>query len=179
MKILLSAIYYLFVLGIVAISILLLISFIPVGGMKVKVVKSGSMEPSIKTGSIVLIKPSLSYKLNDVVTFGADTKTQVPTTHRIVSVTGEGNRKFFTTKGDANDGEDPVQVRDRDIIGKVILDIPYAGFLLDFAKRPIGFALLVGLPALSIIIDEIMSIVAEVKRIRRKKMNESLSSDIQ
>src|SRR3989344_7105026 len=104
MKIIFNTIYYLFVAGIVLIALLLLATVVPIpGNLKAKVVKSGSMEPAIRTGGLVLIVPSVSYKVGDVITFGADTKTQIPTTHRIVSVEGEGSRRTFTTKGDAND----------------------------------------------------------------------------
>ncbi len=174
MKVLFSAIYYLFVLAILAISLLLLISFVPIGGMKIKVVQSGSMEPTIKTGSVVLIKPFQNYVVGDVITFGPDTKTQVPTTHRIVRVEEQTGRVFFVTKGDANDSEDPVSIKKGDVIGKVILSIPFAGFVLDFAKKPLGFGLLVGVPALSIILDEILNIINEVKRMRRSKLNENI-----
>jgi signal peptidase len=173
MKILFNTIYYLFILGLIAVSLMLLTTFVSVGGIKVKVVKSGSMEPAIKTGAIVVIKPESSYKTGDIITFGPDTKTQVPTTHRIVSVTGEGRSVIFKTKGDANDSEDPNDTRLSDIHGKVIFSLPYVGFILDFAKKPFGFALLVGLPAISIIIDEVINIITEIKKIRRKKREEA------
>lgn len=171
MKFLFRTIYYLFVAGIMSIALLLVISLAPISGnYKIKVVKSGSMEPYIKTGGIVVIKPSSSYKVGDVITFGQDTKTQIPTTHRIIEAEGEGATRQFITKGDANDSEDPVPTRESDVSGKVIFTAPYMGYILDFAKRPLGFALLVGIPALLIIFDEIMKIVSEVKRIRRKKL---------
>lgn len=116
-----------------------------------------------------MVKPSSTYKVNDVITFGKDTRTQIPTTHRIVKIEGEGPLRTFTTKGDANDSEDSQVTRLDEINGKVILTVPYLGYILDFAKKPIGFAILVGLPAVFIIFEEIMKIVNEVKLIRRKK----------
>jgi signal peptidase len=171
MKFLFNFIYYTFVLGIIFIAMLLITTLVPVpGNFKVKVVKSGSMEPYIKTGGIVVIKPSTVYQKNDVITFGEDTKTQIPTTHRIVAVEGEGDSQVFTTKGDANDSEDSGKTSLSEVRGKVILTVPYLGFVLDFAKQPLGFGLLVGVPALVIIIEEIGKIIAEVKSIRRKKL---------
>src|SRR3989338_8215020 len=53
------------------------------GNIEIKIVKSGSMEPAIKTGSIVVIKPASLYGVGDVITFGEDSRTTYPTTHRI------------------------------------------------------------------------------------------------
>lgn len=175
MKFLFNFVYYIFVVGILLLALLLLTTLVPVpGNLKVKVVKSGSMEPYIKTGGIVVIKPSGTYKVGDVVTFGEDTKTQIPTTHRIISIEGEGALQEFVTKGDANDTEDPETTKLSEIRGKVILTVPYLGFVLDFAKRPLGFGILVGIPALVIILEEIGKIISEIKAIRRKKhLNET------
>ncbi|TSC70803.1 MAG: type I signal peptidase SipW [Parcubacteria group bacterium Gr01-1014_46] len=170
MKFFLNLIYYTFVAGIVAIALLLLVTLVPTpGNFKIKVVKSGSMEPYIKTGGVVVLRPSSSYEVNDVVTFGKDTKDQIPTTHRIVKIDGTGPLRTFTTKGDANDAEDQTPIRLSDISGKVVFTLPYLGFVLDFAKKPMGFALLVGIPALVIIVDEIGKIVAEIRKLKNKK----------
>ncbi len=171
MKVLFNAIYYLFIIAILLIASLLLATMIPIpGNIQAKIVKSGSMEPAIKTGGLVIIKPSTSYGVGDVVTFGKDTKTQIPTTHRIVEVKSEGESEMFVTKGDANDSEDPTLTKLEDVHGKVILSVPYLGYVLDFAKKPLGFILLVGVPALIIIFDEIAKIFREIRRIKRKKL---------
>lgn len=180
MKFIFNTIYYLFIVAIMAIAILLLSSLIPMpGNFKVKVVKSGSMEPYIKTGGIVVIIPSSSYEVGDVITFGKDTKTQIPTTHRIVKIEGDGPLRTFTTKGDANDAEDPSVTRLADIEGKLLFTVPYLGYVLDFAKKPLGFALLVGVPALVIIIDEIGKIIREIRLMRRKKQSLNATEETQ
>ena len=160
-----------FILAILVIALLLLATMIPIpGNIQAKIVKSGSMEPAIKTGGLVIIVPKESYKVGDIITFGKDTKEQIPTTHRIVSVEGEGSLVEFVTKGDANDAEDPITTKLSDVKGKVIFDVPYLGYVLDFAKKPLGFALLVGVPALIIIFDEIGKIIREIRRMKRKKL---------
>ncbi len=178
MKFLFNFVYYTFVLGIIFIALLLITTLVPVpGNFKVKVVKSGSMEPAIKTGGIVVIKPSGSYKVGDIITFGEDTKTQIPTTHRIMGSSGSGSSQVFTTKGDANDSVDAETTSISEIRGKVILTVPYLGYVLDFAKQPIGFGLLVGIPAVLIIFEEIYKIISEIKAIRRKKQLENANTE--
>ncbi len=168
--------YYLLLAGVAVIGLLLLSTFIPVpGNVKVKIVKSGSMEPGIKTGGIVVIKPADFYNVGDVITFGADTQTQIPTTHRIVEKNGSGQNTTFVTKGDANEEIDPQSVALSEVSGKVWFTIPYIGYVLDFAKKPLGFFLLVGIPAGIVIFDEIAVIWQEVKKMKLKKRKKEIS----
>ena len=139
--------------------------------VEIKIVKSGSMEPVIKTGSIVIIRPSASYAyaVGDIVTFGKDTSDSVPTTHRIVRSRQEAGATYYTTKGDANEEADPEETNSREIIGPVLFSIPYAGFILDFAKQPVGFSALIGVPAALVILYEVFGIFEEIKKMRARK----------
>lgn len=167
--------YTIFVTLMIGVAGLLVGSMLPIpGNIELKIVKSGSMEPNIPTGSLVVVKPSSSYGIGDVVTFGADTQTEVPTTHRIVGFEADENgRSVYRTKGDANEDSDANTVARSEVIGKVVFHVPYVGFVLDFARQPLGFALLIGVPAALIILEEVMTIVKEVKAgVRRRKRKE-------
>src|SRR3989344_1408331 len=172
MKILSSILYGLFIAALLVVAGLFLASLMPIPGtIEIKIVKSGSMEPAIPTGSLVVVRPESSYAVGDIITFGADTKRDIPTTHRVASIrestpTG-GGQMFYTTKGDANEEADAQEVRHSEVIGKVLISVPYAGFVLDFARQPIGFLLLIGIPAGLIILQEMAGIFAEVRRMRK------------
>lgn len=175
---LLKITYYVFFAFITFIALLLLLSIFPIkDNFQVKIVLSGSMEPAIRTGSIVVIKPEENYKEGDIITFGKDTKKDVPTTHRIVKIRAVEGRLLFTTKGDANDSEDSTEIRKDRIIGKVLFSVPYIGYILDTAKKPIGFAVLVGVPVLLIVYDEILNIYREVKKMRARKREKKEKED--
>src|SRR3989338_11296725 len=162
--------YTTFYVAIIAIILLLLIALFPIkGNYQIKIVKSGSMEPSIKTGSFVVVKPSGSYAVGDIVTFGKDTKTDIPTTHRIVSSRAQEGVILFTTKGDANEDNDTNEIKQNDVHGKVLFDVPFFGYIIDLARKPIGFAVLIILPAAIVIFDEGMKIFREISRLRREK----------
>jgi len=149
---------------------LLLFALFPIkGNYQIKIVKSGSMEPDIKVGSIVIIKPSSNYTVGDVVTFGKDTKTDIPTTHRIVSSRAQEGVILFTTKGDANEDNDTNEIKQSDVHGKVLFDVPFFGYIIDLARKPIGFAVLIILPAIIVIYDEGVKIFKEVKKMQLKK----------
>lgn len=164
-----KAAYYVLIGLLVLLGLLLIgmqTSFIK--GYELKIVQSGSMEPAIKTGSLVLIGVRDSYGVGDVITFGRDDKTHVPTTHRVIEEKRDGNVISYITKGDANEDADAGQTRARDVIGKVLFDVPYLGFILDFARKPMGFALMIGVPAAVVVYDEVAKIVGELRRPQSK-----------
>ena len=169
MKILGKIIYGVVLTLLLAVAGLFVVSLVPSMGVEIKIVKSGSMEPAISTGSLVVVRPADAYQAGDVITFGKDTRSEIPTTHRIVSVRQEQGSTFYTTKGDANEEADPQEVAAQDVIGKVWFHTPYAGYVLDFARQPLGFALLIGLPAAMIVLDEGINIYQEIRAMRRRK----------
>lgn len=171
MKYITRTFHILAILLLLGVAGLFLASALPIpANIEIKVVKSGSMEPAIPVGALVIIKPVATYVVGDVITFGRDTKTEIPTTHRIVAIREANGSAWYTTKGDANEERDPKEVAAREVIGKVLATVPGAGYVLDFAKQPLGFALLIALPAGIIILDELLAIYREIrKRLRPKK----------
>ncbi len=170
MKILGNILTGLVITLLLAVGGLLLVSLMPIpGNVEVKIVKSGSMEPAIPTGSLVVVVPRESYAVGDVVTFGRDTAREIPTTHRITEVRLESTNTFYTTKGDANEEADPQEVSAGEVIGKVFFHVPGLGYVLDFARQPLGFALLIGLPAAMIVVEETFNIAKEIAAIRRRR----------
>jgi len=162
--------YYAFLAAVLALGLLLVATLVPVpGNIEVKIVQSGSMEPAITTGSLVVVKPQERYEVGEVITFGEDSAERIPTTHRIVRDEVRGGIVYYTTKGDANEEVDAQPVSEREVIGGVMLSVPYLGYVLDLARKPWGFALLIGVPAGIVIIDEVGKIVKEVRALRRKK----------
>src|SRR3989344_1442799 len=169
-KFLANTLYGLFILLLVGVASLFFAPLLPIkGNIEIKIVKSGSMEPAIKTGSIVVIKPASLYGVGDVITFGEDSRTTYPTTHRIVSKSEANGEILYQVKGDINEEPDPISVRESDVIGKVIFTVPNAGYLLDFARQPVGFILLIAFPAALIILNEILDIGKEIRKVIRRK----------
>ena len=161
----LKTIYNVIFAFILLIALLLVVSILPItGNIKFLNVKSGSMEPTIKMGSIVLVKPVNSYKIGDIVTFGKITKTQAPTTHRIFDIKVNAGQPFYITKGDANNAPDQKETSQKEIIGKVFLNMPYLGYAVATARTKLGFAFIIIVPAIAIIFDQIVKIKKELKK---------------
>ena len=68
------------------------------------IVRSGSMSPTIPTGSIVFYKKidSSKVKVGDVIVFDKPGTTNEKVTHRVYKIGHSATGKYFTTKGDAN-----------------------------------------------------------------------------
>lgn len=126
------------------------------------VVQSGSMEPAIKTGSMVFSKSNSSYSAGEVITFKLP-KDQV-VTHRIDGVIYERGVAQYQTKGDANEEVDSFVVTSDQIIGKVGFSIPFIGYLSSFVRTPKGFVALVVIPASIIVYEEIKKVLKEIRR---------------
>ena len=162
--------YYVFLGFIVLVAILLIVSVFPItGNYKLMIVQSGSMAPAIKMGSVVVVKPADDYKIGDVITFGPYSRTKAPTSHRIYDIKVVDGQSVYITKGDANNAPDAREIQKRDVLGKVLFSVPYIGFAVDFAKKPIGFVLIIGIPAVIIISDEVKKIIREVKKTKETK----------
>jgi signal peptidase len=152
------------VLGITAAASLTWLQF---SGGKMLSVQSGSMEPAIHQGSLVQVNrvPSHDIAVGDVITYvSADKTTTI--THRVTALLEadpSGNK--FVTKGDANsDADAPIETAS--VVGRVERSLPYAGYAVDFIKRPIGLVLLIYIPALLIIIHEARRLADYYRRIR-------------
>ena len=99
-------------------------------GYGMSVVLSGSMEPTLSVGDLLIVREESHYEVGDMVVYQ---NGRIPVVHRIVSADGES----FTTRGDANNTEDdPIPAAA--VKGRVILTIPKVGSLLWFLKSPVA-----------------------------------------
>jgi signal peptidase len=105
-----------------------------VAGYKALTVISGSMEPTLGVGSVVIdetIAP-LDARPGDVVTFHDPSRGGRLVTHRLVTARAEGDTAFMVTKGDANTGVERWSIKIHGRIGRVVTHIPKAGYVRDF-----------------------------------------------
>ncbi|MDP9183475.1 MAG: signal peptidase I, partial [Actinomycetota bacterium] len=106
-------------------------------GLRPLVVRSGSMEPTIATGAMVLVRtiPARDIKAGDVVAVERPDRTRV--THRVVSVEHRGATASLVLKGDANTDPDPVPV-DVTSAGKFVATAPLLGRVGAFLSSAKG-----------------------------------------
>ena len=136
------------------------------GATNFLVVLSESMSPTINMGDLIVTTPADGddIGIGDVVAFKNGNKN-IPITHRVVNITEEG----FITKGDANEDPD-IQIRTgREVEGKVIFWIPFLGYLVHYVRSPLGFAILILIPGILLILGEVKKIHGYVKEGKKKK----------
>lgn len=104
-------------------------------GIEPFVVKSGSMQPTIQTGSLSFINKHTKYeniKLNDIIAYETTNGSKV--THRVINITANG----LETKGDSNNISDGITTTKENFIGKNIFSIPKLGYLINFIQTKNG-----------------------------------------
>lgn len=158
---------------VVALAVLLVVFmlFAPRLGYNMHPVLSGSMQPALKVGGVVLtrlIKVD-EVKKGDVISFKIDEQR---ITHRVIEVNKADGKIHFQTKGDANEEPDPYAVIPKtEKVPKVVLYVPYFGFLAGLLKHKTNFFLLIGIPAVLLIALYVRDIWREARKPRREPVN--------
>jgi signal peptidase len=144
-----------------------------IGADQSYVVLTGSMEPAISPGDAVVVDAvdPAAIVAGDVITFQRSAANDIPTTHRVMDVVNGDAGLAFVTKGDANEDADAGVVTPDRLVGKVVLTIPFIGYVVQFVNSPLGFVALVVLPFGLLLITEVWSMI-------RGKPDESARTDI-
>lgn len=137
-------------------------------GYGAAVVLSGSMEPELSKGDLIIVKETNSYNCEDIVVFQDGNSLVV---HRII----EKSDEEVITKGDANNTDDGAIAISR-IKGEVVFSVPYAGTAIEFIKSPVGTILIIALAILLLEIprfkerkkdtEEIEKIKEEIRKLK-------------
>jgi len=109
---------------------------------EILVVRSGSMTPTFRTGSVVVVRPITQtaaelLKVGDIVTFRSAANRSTLITHRIAAVLHpQGGSVSYTTKGDANANYDETALTPDRVVGKYSGTIRGLGYLMVGMRNP-------------------------------------------
>ncbi len=159
-------------------------------GYRLFYVVTGSMEPTLPVGSMLVVKGQDTYEVNDIITFYSNDENikGYPNTHRIINISEAEGRTKYITQGDANNTQDTSPVYNEDIIGKVQVYFKAGALttLIEFLNSPMGFFAMILLPMLLITvvcmrdfkrnIQEAM-LNAALEEIEAKKKSEKTEQD--
>ena len=103
-------------------------------GYKAFSIESGSMEPTLHIGDMIIIKETNpeELKTNDIITFMEENSA---VTHRIVEIIHEDEKNSYKTKGDANNANDSELVKQENIQGRYVCKIEKIGGVISKAKN--------------------------------------------
>lgn len=128
------------------------------------VVTGGSMGSALPVGSLVLARaiPSERVRVGEVILVREETEQGLatPKIHRVVWVGRDGDRILVRTKGDANPTEDPNVYVLPDRVLTPVRAVRFLGYAVAFVKTPLGWLLLLALPAVYLCMVALRSIWA-------------------
>lgn len=152
-------------------------------GKEIMTVLSGSMEPKIRTGSVIVVRPVKepvreTFKPGDVITFRAWDDRNSVVTHRIVEVRGQGDALQYLTKGDNNDAADPQPIPAADVVAQYEgLTIPLLGYVFTWMKTRAGILALIVTPGLLLIVWSMASLFRAIVRMEESEEPEAAPLD--
>lgn len=130
-----------------ALLLLLVVGIGPRSGQyQTATVLTGSMQPTMPVGSVVLTTPVAAHdvRVGDVITYRIPVEDRRIVTHRVVEVLRDDDRPVVRTQGDANKDSDPWAAELTDTtVWKVRVTIPKAGYVFEWLRRPLARQLLV------------------------------------
>ena len=119
-----------------------------------------SMNPRITQDDIVIVVPAdiKSLEIGDIITYKLNMgKNRYLFTHRIVGM----DNGIIKTRGDNMPETDGYSVMYEDVVGKVIAEIPYIGYMIRFSHTTIGYLTLILIPSIILIVIEIKKIISK------------------
>ena len=125
-------------------------------GYKPFIVLSGSMEPAIQTGDLIVTRSVAPEKIQvgDVISFREEENVVV--SHRVTEIDHEGGLSFLT-KGDANVGTDPGKVEPEQIEGLFKWRVAGVGRFAIFLQTPVGMLIFIVAPLFLFILYTLLS----------------------
>lgn len=137
-------------------------------GRETFIIGGGSMEPGIPLGAAVVTEPvpPADLAVGDVVSLRTGPELERTFTHRITRLVPREDGLWVETKGDANEAIDPSITPARQVIGRVIVSIPHAGYLLALLSVPSGVLLVLLVAGCLLVLTWLLESF-EIERVRR------------
>ncbi len=177
LKFYLKILNYLLAVFFIFTAVFLAYIVIPQFGNKALIVRSISMEPTIKAGDLLVVSlksridtpqnlPIYQFQEGEIVAFKSPNNENGVVTHRIVKRQIKNGTVYYETKGDASKNSDAGLISQEKIIGKTFLTLPVFGSAFAFAKEGKGLLLLVIPPLILAIITEFINLTKNYKTLK-------------
>lgn len=140
---------------------------LPLTGHPVFVVAGPSMVPAIDVGAAVILErvsPD-DLQVGDVISLRSGPARAV-FTHRIVRIAQRDGTVWLETKGDANAQSDPSLTPATDVIGRVAVALPMAGYALTVLTAPPGVVFVLSTGSLLLLASWWLESIARDRRAR-------------
>lgn len=149
-------------------------------GIGLYTIVSPSMTPNLNVYDVIInvkVDKAEDIKIGDIITFVSTSAISkgLTITHRVVAIVETSNGLEYRTQGDNNLNPDGATVPFGNVLGKVLFRIPQLGRVQYFLSSSYGWLLIVVIPALLIIISDVLKIIKLSGA--KKKVNYALSTE--
>lgn len=113
-------------------------------GYKPFIVMTGSMEPNINIGDMVIVKqiPQCEIHIGDIITYKVSNGRE-SVTHRVIEIIEKDGKITYKTKGDNNNSADTDIVTYENILGKVNFQVEGLGNIITYLFTGTGLGIIV------------------------------------
>lgn len=163
-----------------AVGVLLAATLPSFAGFHTATVYGGSMGDALPAGSVAVTRPvdAADLEVGDVIAMGGH-EAGLPLLHRIVAIEEVDGGRLVTTRGDANQTNDPMPITVSGKGDRVAYHIPWIGYFLAFSRSALGLAVLVGIPATVWAVRELIIVRKAIKRrMERRAQGEPNAIDV-
>lgn len=137
------------------------------------VIVSPSMVPTINVlDAIVSFRVNTNnLKIGDIITFSSSDSRYdgMTVTHRIIKTSDLEGEKVYSTKGDNNTTPDGGNVKQSEILGKVVFVVPWLGYIQYLLAKPLGWLILIVVPCVFLIVYDILKLKKVVQKSNKTK----------
>lgn len=153
------------VMGIILVAVISICSiFIALRHGGAYIVRTGSMNPAIPPGSVIITVAKQRYNVGDVITYTQEDNPIASlhtdaVSHRIIEIRDTS----FITKGDANNAPDREPIDQSRVLGHVIVTIPLIGYVLAFLKTKTGIVIGILIPSILILFMQLRTLIHHIR----------------
>ena len=135
------------------------------------VIQSGSMEPTIMTGDMIVDRTDRAFGVDTIITF-KDPQGHI-ITHRIIKIDKSDTGSLgFITKGDNNEDPDGYVTPPSNVLGTWWFTIPKFGYILVYARSFFGITVIVSLFAGWIVSEQVWKTLRKKQTAREEASGE-------
>ena len=159
LNLVLKILFFIFAFALISLIVISIVSriqgYLGIGNYEARIVLTGSMEPSIHTGSVIFFDKGVdkeALQVGDIIIFNYEAYADVPLTHRIIQIENDSGIIKYICKGDAVTGATQT-ITSNDVIGLVTGSSLFLGNLITFLQKPVVIivgSLILGIIAISL-----------------------------
>lgn len=137
-------------------------------GFTFYVMQDKDLNPDANPGSLAVVHSTdvTSVSLGDIINFRTQVSPNATATQRVVEINRDEGLKFVTS----SNGTGAVQttiVPAEDVLGKVLVAVPFYGRMVDYVQTSQGLILLIFVPGVIIIIYQLIKIIRHISGNRK------------